>query len=66
MHAQAYEHPQLCESLPTTKSQEILGDGISYATENAREGNRERIQTITDRVVICRPWSKCLHIDLSR
>ena len=38
MHTQAHEHPQLCEfveSLPTTKSQEILGDGISYATENA-------------------------------
>ena len=39
MPAQAHEYPQLCEfvrSLPTTKSQEILGDGISYATENAR------------------------------
>ena len=38
MHTQAHEHPQLfefVESLPTTKSQEILGDGISYATENA-------------------------------
>lgn len=35
MHTQAYEHPQpweAVEPLPTTKSQEILWVGVSYAT----------------------------------
>lgn len=41
VHTQADEHPQLCEAvepLPTTESQEVLRDGVSYATEMQGRG----------------------------